>query len=212
MSTSIQHVSGTLLNASPPAIRARLIDGRSNRSDDSALNARVSIRRKASCALRIALSPSHGVDPWAAVPTRWRRTASTPFASTPICRSVGSPVIAKSARRPRLTRTSVDRLSTSADSSSGTQSRRRWTARWGGVPHREHHPRKRALHVVGAPPEQAITLDPRLELSRAGRDDIEMAVEDDRLGRPGGPTSAAGPAGRCGRSRRPGCRSSRATP
>ena len=48
MSTSIQQVSGTLLNASPPSIRARLIDGRSNSSDDSWLNGSSSIRRKAS--------------------------------------------------------------------------------------------------------------------------------------------------------------------
>ena len=35
MSTSIVQRSGTLLKASPPSIRARLIDGRSKRSEDS---------------------------------------------------------------------------------------------------------------------------------------------------------------------------------
>ena len=68
MSTSISQGSGTLLNASPPSIRARLMDGRSKRSDDSRLKGKVSIRRKTSCAFRIALSPSHGVEPCAAPP------------------------------------------------------------------------------------------------------------------------------------------------
>ena len=69
MSTSMVQVSGTLLKASPPSMRARLIDGRSKRSEDSRLKGSVSIRRNASWALRIALSPSHGVEPCAAVPT-----------------------------------------------------------------------------------------------------------------------------------------------
>ena len=105
-------------------IRARLIDGRSKRSEDSRLKGSVSMRRKASWALRIALSPSHGVEPWAAVPEICRRSASTPLAWTPMCRSVGSPVSAKSPCRPSLTRTSVERLVTSSDSSSGTQTKR----------------------------------------------------------------------------------------
>ena len=98
MSTSIVQRSGTLLKASPPSIRARLIDGRSKRSLDSRLNGSVSMRRNASWALRIALSPSHGVEPWAAMPWTATRTARTPLAWTPMCRSVGSPVIAKSPR------------------------------------------------------------------------------------------------------------------
>ncbi len=48
MSTSIPHESGTLLKASPPTIRARLIDGRSNRSELMRLNGSVSMRRKTS--------------------------------------------------------------------------------------------------------------------------------------------------------------------
>ena len=80
MSTSIEHSSGTLLKASPPMIRARLIAGRSKRSLDSRAKGSVSIRRNASWALRIALSPCHGVEPCAAVPCTWRRTASTPLA------------------------------------------------------------------------------------------------------------------------------------
>ena len=52
MSTSIAQRSGTLLNASPPMIRARLIDGRSKRSEDSRLNGSVSMRRKTSMGLQ----------------------------------------------------------------------------------------------------------------------------------------------------------------
>jgi hypothetical protein len=44
-------------------MRARLIEGRSNRSDDSRLNASDSMPRNAWIALRIALSPSQGVEP-----------------------------------------------------------------------------------------------------------------------------------------------------
>ena len=128
MSTSIVQASGTLLKASPPTIRARLIEGRSKRSEDSRLNGSVSMRRKASWALRIALSPSHGVEPCAAVPETCRRSASTPLAWTPMCRSVGSPVSAKSARSPSLTSTSVERRVTSSDSSSGTQTKRTRTS------------------------------------------------------------------------------------
>jgi hypothetical protein len=96
-STSTTHVSGTLLSASPPMIRPRLMEGRSNSSDDSRVNGSVSILRKTSIALSTALSPSHGVDPWAERPVTCSRMASTPLASTPMCRSVGSPVMAKSA-------------------------------------------------------------------------------------------------------------------
>ena len=68
MSTSMAHSSGTLLGASPPTIRPRFTDGRSNSSDDSSVNGIDSIRRNTSIAFRTALSPSHGVDPCAEVP------------------------------------------------------------------------------------------------------------------------------------------------
>ena len=93
---SIEQASGTLFGASPPTIRPRLIEGLSNISDDSRENGIDSIRRKTSTAFTIALSPSHGVDPWAARPRTRMRAASTPLAWMPMCRSVGSPVIAKS--------------------------------------------------------------------------------------------------------------------
>src|SRR6185295_7126182 len=63
MSTSIMHRSGTLLSASPPRIRPRLIEGRSNSSELCRANGSDSMLRKMSCALRTALSPSQGEDP-----------------------------------------------------------------------------------------------------------------------------------------------------
>ncbi len=96
MSTSIAQWSGTRLIASPPRIRPRLIDGRSNISDDSRVKGSVSMPRKTSTAFSTALSPSHGVEPCAERPLTSIRIASTPFAWIPMCRLVGSPVIAKS--------------------------------------------------------------------------------------------------------------------
>jgi hypothetical protein len=110
-----------LLKASPPSIRPRLIDGRSNSSLDSRENGSASIRRKTSSALSTALSPSHGVEPCAERPWTSILIASTPLAWTPMCRFVGSPVIAKSPLRPVDTSSSVARASTSSASSSGTQ-------------------------------------------------------------------------------------------
>ena len=37
---------------------------------------------------------------------------------------------------------------------------------------------ERALHVVGAAPDEAVALDARLELALAGGHDVEVAVED----------------------------------
>ena len=181
MSTSIVQRSGTLLKASPPMMRARLIDGRSKRSEDSRLKGSVSMRRKASCALRIALSPSHGVEPWAAVPEICRRTASTPLAWTPMCRSVGSPVSAKSAVQAlldedvgRAPRDVLGLLVGDADEAHADLVLR------GDVLERAHHGRQRALHVVGAAADEPVALDARGELALARGDDVEVAVEDDR--------------------------------
>ena len=144
MSTSISQRSGTLLNASPPVIPFREIEGRSNSSELSRLNGRVSIRRKTSWAFRIALSPSHGVEPCAAVPCTARRIARTPLAWTPMCRSVGSPVIAKSPVRPSATSVSVERCSTSSLSSSGTHMKTTRTACWRAT--------STSAHIIAASP------------------------------------------------------------
>ena len=77
-----------------------MIDGRSNISEDSRLKGSDSIARKTSIALSTALSPSHGVELWAARPWTTIRITSTPLAWMPMCMSVGSPVIAKSPPRP----------------------------------------------------------------------------------------------------------------
>ena len=180
MSTSIVQVSGTLLKASPPMMRARLIDGRSNRSEDSRLKGSVSMRRKASWALRIALSPSHGVEPCAAVPLTCTRTASTPLAWTPMCRSVGSPVSAKSAAQAlgheRVGRAVADVLGLLVGHAHEAHADR---VLGGDVRQRAHDRRERALHVVGAAADEPVALDAGRELAVAGRDDVEVAVEDD---------------------------------
>src|SRR2546423_12575664 len=92
MSTSIEHSSGTLLNASPPRIRARLIEGRSNRSLDSRAKGSVSMRREAAWALGIAVAPPPGVPPWGAGPGALVRTARTPLGPTPPGGAVGAPL------------------------------------------------------------------------------------------------------------------------
>ena len=144
MSTTIVQRSGTLLSASPPWIRPRFTDGRSNSSEDSREKGNDSIRRNTSIAFKTALSPSHGVEPWAARPNTCRRKASTPLAWTPTCRSVGSPVIAKSPPKPPRTTSSVERLSMSSDSSSGTQRKRTRTASCSD--------RSRTAHIIAASP------------------------------------------------------------
>ena len=109
-----------MFTASPPWMRPRLIDGRSNRGADSPANGRVSMRRKRSIARRTAFSPSHGVEPWAAVPGTSTRRSSTPFACTPTRMSVGSPHTTKSALSPSRTSIWVQFSPGSARSSSGT--------------------------------------------------------------------------------------------
>ena len=181
MSTTMVQRSGTLLSASPPWIRPRLTDGRSNSSDDSRENGRDSIRRNTSIAFRTALSPSHGVEPCAARPWTLRRNASTPLAWTPTCRPVGSPVIAKSPREAAaddvVGRARVDVLGLLVGHADEADAHR---VLLGEVAQRAHHRREAALHVVGAAPVQAVALDPRRELLRAAGHDVEVPVEDHR--------------------------------
>ena len=121
MSTSITHESGTLLSASPPRMRPRLIEGRSNRSELSRANGSDSIARKTSSAFRIALSPSHGVEPCAAVPatsSAQREHALRLDADVQVGGLAGDREVA--AQSPRGSGTSVPRSSSSSDSSSGT--------------------------------------------------------------------------------------------
>ena len=181
MSTTIWQRSGTLLSASPPWMRPRLTDGRSNSSEDSRENGRDSIRRKTSIAFRTALSPSHGVEPWAERPWTCRRKASTPLAWTPTCRSVGSPVIAKSPREPAaddvVDRARVDVLGLLVGHADEAHAD---LVLLGQVAQRAHHRGDAALHVIGAAAVQPVALDPRRELLHVARDDVEVPVEDDR--------------------------------
>ena len=136
------------------------------------------MRRKTSSAFSTALSPSHGVEPCAARPWTSRRIASTPLAWTPMCRSVGSPVIAKSPRRPRadelVGRAVVDVLGLLVGHAHEAHAHARPARR---SRERAHHRREAALHVVGAAADQPVALDARLELLRAAGHDVEVAVE-----------------------------------
>ena len=97
-----------------------------------------------------------------------------------MCRSVGSPVSAKSALQAlldedvgRAPRDVLGLLVGDADEAHADLVLR------GHVLERAHHGRQRALHVVGAAADEPIALDPRGELALARGDDVEVAVEDD---------------------------------
>ena len=55
------------------------------------------------------------------------------------------------------------------------------------VGERQQQAGERALHVVGPAPMQALSLHTRLELLRAPGDDVDVAVQQQRLGRVLGP-------------------------
>ena len=80
------------------SMRATPTDGRSNISDESRVKGIDSMARKVSTALSTALSPSHGVDPWAERPLDLQplRQPQHALGRTPMRRLVGSPVMAKS--------------------------------------------------------------------------------------------------------------------
>ena len=180
MSTSMTQVSGTLLSASPPQMRPRLIDGRSKRAELCRANGSDSMPLNTSTALTTALSPSHGVAPCAERPRTCRRTASTPFAWTPTWRLVGSPVIAKSPMKPCSTRASEPRFSSSSDSSSETIPKPHpHGLLLAQVVQQQHHHRQRALHVVGAAAVEAVALQARAEHLIGARDHVDVAVQDE---------------------------------
>ena len=189
MSTAMTASSGTLLTASPAFSRPRLIDGRSNISVDSAANGSVSMRRKTSIAFSTALSPSHGVEPWAARPRTARRIISTPLAWTPTLRSVGSPVIANRRAGRGDTRSSVawlvEVLGLLVGRAHEAHPRALEVAQ---VAQRAHDRGQAALHVVGAAADQPLALDARLELLREAGHDVDVPVQDDHAGRRPSPT------------------------
>ena len=83
------------------------------------------------------------------------------------------------ARRARAA--SVERSSTSSDSSSGTHTKRTRTSSCSAAVLARAHiiAASAALHVVGAPSDQAVALEARLELLVVAGDDVEMAVQHD---------------------------------
>ena len=184
--------SGTLLSASPPRIRLRFTDGRSNMSDDSRAKGSVSIWRKMSKALSTALSPTHGVEPCAALPVTSIRMASTPLAWMPMCMSVGSPVIAKSPDVALLHQVVGAALLEVLGLLVGhAHEMHAHPLLPGQVVQGAHHRRQPALHVVGAATVEAIAVDVRRELLGAAGNDVQVPVQDDRRRPLGGPTVAA---------------------
>ena len=193
MSTSISQRSGTLLNASPPSMRARLIDGAVEQVGRLAAERQRLDAPEDVVGLedRVVAEPRRRpVRRGAADLHAHREHALGLDADVQVGRLAGDREVAL---RPRsATSQSVERSSTSSDSSSGTQMNSHAHAvLLGGVVDRAHHRRERALHVVGAAADQAVALDARLELLGVAGDHVEVAVEDHRRRRPGGgPTSA----------------------
>ena len=159
-------------------------------------------------AFRTALSPSHGVEPWAERPRttiRQREHALGLDADVQVGRLAGDREVADVAAGDQLVGRAV---SMSSDSSSGTHTKRtRTCVLVGEVAHRAHHRGEPALHVVGAAADQAVALDARRELLRVPGDDVEVAVEDERraVARPdvGGEHRQLAEGGRRRRSRAP---------
>ena len=181
MSTTMVQRSGTLLSASPPWMRPRLIEGRSNSSDDSRENGRDSIRRNTSIAFRTALSPSQGVEPCAARPCDLdaaREHALGLDADVQVGRLAGDREVAAEAALARVVgRARVDVLGLLVGRA---QEAHAHAVLLGEVAQRAHHRRQAALHVVGAAADQPVALDARRELLRVARHDVEVAVEDER--------------------------------
>ena len=125
-------------------------------------------------------------------PDTCSRSTSTPLAWTPMCRSVGSPVIAKSPDVALLDQEVRGALLLLvgllvADAHEVHLHR----VLGGQVAHRAHHRREAALHVVGAAADQAVALDPRLELRRGWRAPRRGGRAAPRSGPVAAPTVAA---------------------
>ncbi len=180
MSTAIVHVSGTLLSASPPWIRPRLIDGRSNSSEDCARERQRLDRAEHVDCLQ------HGV---VAQPRR-RAVGGAPLdldphrqhalgldADVQIGRLTGD---RKAATEPhpddRVGRADVELLGFLVGDADQPHAHALLALE---ILERAHHRCEPALHVVGATAEQPVALDTRLELLGLARDHVEMAVQHD---------------------------------
>ena len=178
------------------------------------MNGSVSIARNTSIAFSTALSPSHGVELCAARPWTTIRITSTPLACTPMCRSVGSPVIAKSpprpCARPRVGRALVELLGLLVGHADEPHADRVLVV---DVLQRAHHRRQAALHVVGAAADQPVALDPRLELlgSPGTTSRWPWKTTQGASGRAAARLRRPARAARCDRGRAPRSRGIRAT-
>jgi len=127
------------------------------------------MRRNASWAFRIALSPSHGLDPD-------REHTLRLHADVEVGRLAGEREVAAEALGDQgVGRAVVDVLGLLVGDA---QERHPDPVLLGRLADRAHDRRERALHVVGAAADEAVTLDARLELALAGGHDVEVAVED----------------------------------
>ena len=101
-----------------------------------------------------------------------------------MCRSVGSPVIAKSAAQPLLD----ERVGAAVLDVLGLLVGHADEPDAHGVVGRDvvdgaHHRREAALHVVGAAADEPVALDARRELRVVRRHDVDVPVEDDARAR-----------------------------
>ena len=191
MSTSMQHASGTLLNASPPSMRAMLIDGPVEQVRRLAAE-----RQRLDAAERVV-----GLEDRVVAEPRRRAVRGGPDdldadrehalrldADVQVGRLAGQrEVAAQALGDERVGRAVVDVLGLLVGHADELHAH---LVLLGRVADRAHHRRERALHVVGAAADQAVALDARLELALARGHDVEVAVEDRRSARRVAPTSA----------------------
>ena len=170
MSTSIAHRSGTLLSASPPRIRPRLIEGRSNSSELCRANGSDSILRKTSMRLehRVVAEPRRrpvGRDAADLEPQRQHSLGLDP--DLQVGRLAGDREVADEAAVDEMVAAALGLLLglLVADDPEPHPDPVLVAHRRGGQQHR----RQRPLHVVGAAPVEPVALDPRLELARRAR-------------------------------------------
>ena len=171
MSTSITHRSGTLLSASPPRIRPRLIEGRSNSSELCRANGSDSMLRKTSMRLehRVVAQPRRravGGDAADLEPQRQHPLRLDP--DVQVGRLAGDREVADEAAVDEVVAAALGLLLglLVADDPEPHPHPVLVAHRGGGQQHR----RQRPLHVVGAAPVEPVALDPRVELARQARE------------------------------------------
>ena len=194
-------------------MRPRLIEGRSKRSEDSRAKGSASIRRKVSIALSTALSPSQGVEPWAALPRDLDAHGQHALgldADAQVGGLAGDGEVTHVALFDEVVGAPVvlllgllvgDAHEVHPDG-----------VLRGQVAGGAHHRRQAALHVVGAAADQPVALDARLELVGVAGDHVEVPVQHHGRARFGHRRSRPARGGRCGVCRSPPRRGPRASP